>query len=178
METINQQLNIYPTNRNSNIRSKMARGANQYQVQLGTEDPALDYYNDSRAIENYRNADGWSLSKGNEFEEFSGGYPLCMTALCRKCKNECKVTQGLHYRKDGGKECFKTCKIAEQEAQMGRIQGLQGGGVNSDAVKSGEIIPQDEQAPVGMSMGAKVGIAVALVAVVGVAIYMVRKKKS
>jgi hypothetical protein len=187
METVNQQLNIVPTPRNSNYRSKMARGAMNYQVQLGTEDPSLDYYNDIRAIESYKNADGWdgdrdlgseAMIAEEEYTEFSGGYPLCMTALCRKCKNECKVTQGLHWRNDGGKECFKTCKVREKDAQMDRIQQMQGGGGSSQAVKSGEIIPQEEQAPAGTGMGTKIAIGIAVVAVVGVAIYMIRKKKS
>ena len=188
METINKQLQIEPTNRNSNIRSRYARGANDYQVQLGTEDWSLDFYNDMQAIDNMSNANGWGLSSGErdlgkkmhstkeQYDDFSGGYPICMTALCRKCKNDCKVTQGLHYRKDGGKECFKTCKVTEQEAQMDRIRGIQSGG-SSESVKSGEIIPQDEQAPVGMSTGTKVGIALAGLVIVGLSVYMLTKRK-
>ena len=93
METINQQLNIVPTPRNSNMRSRMARGANDYQVQLGTEDPSLDFYNDISSISNYHNANGWNSAEG-EFNNFLGygllfalAYPPCVNDICRKCKN-------------------------------------------------------------------------------------------
>jgi hypothetical protein len=191
METINQQLNIDPVNRNSNIRSRMARGANTYQVQLGTEDPSLDFYNDIQSISNYHNANGWDLASGcrdignesfeqkDEYNEFLGiGYPPCVNLRCKNCKNECKTTKGLTWR-DGGKECHKTCVLNSKNEQIDRIQELQNGGVNSDAVKSGEIIAQEEtEITEGMGMGIKVAIGVSVIAIIGVAVYMIRKKKS
>lgn len=174
METINQQLNITPTPRNSNMRSKMARGANDYQVQLGTEDPSLDFYNDIQSISNYHNANGWG--EEGEYNNFLGiGYPACIKLDCKNCKNECKTVQGLKWGQ-GGKECHKSCMLDKKNEQMGRIRGLSSTG----AVKSGEIIPNEaakQPQKAGMSTGAMIGIgAGVLLLVVGVVVIMKRKK--
>ena len=174
MNTINQQLDISLRPRNSNIRSKMARGANDYQVQLGTEDPSLDFYNDVQSISNYHNANGWNSGDG-EFNNFLGvAYPPCVNLRCKNCKNECKTVKGLKWRK-GGKECHKSCVLDAKNSQMDRIRGLS----TDDSVKSGVII--EEQATMksestGISTTTKVVIGIGVLALLTGIGYLVLKK--
>ena len=126
MKTINDQLNIGFVNhpRNTNIRPRYARASNMYQVQLGNEDPSLDYYNDIQSIKGYNNANG-------EYSNILGltaiglvAYPACIKLECKKCKNECKVEKGLKWRQ-GGKDCYKSCIVREKTAFDERIRGIQ-----------------------------------------------------
>tara|TARA_R110000868_G_scaffold165231_2_gene398155 strand:+ start:140 stop:712 length:573 start_codon:yes stop_codon:yes gene_type:complete len=190
MESINRQLNIGVTPMNTNIvPSRYARSANNYQVQLGTEDPSLDFYNDSQAIENMSNANGWnSVDRDlsgetmsdldqyyNSFGGFLGiGYPACVKSQCKECKSECKDTQGLKWLK-GGKGCYQSCRDKKAEEQMGRIDSMSSGGT-TDVIKGGKIIG-DAPVKAGMGAGAMVGIAIGGVLILGLVGYLIMKKK-
>jgi hypothetical protein len=187
MNTINEQLQIGVTPRNTNIvNSAYARSANNYQVQLGNEDPSLDYYNDTQAIDNMSNFNGWDSLEGDrdlgeemadveEYNEFFGvSYPPCAVADCKKCKNECKHTQGLKWGK-GGKACYKGCRADEKAALMSRIDALSGGG-ETGAIKAGEVIDVVPE-KAGMGAGAMVGIAVGGIALIGLVVFLIKRKK-
>lgn len=174
MRTINQQLNITPTPRNSNMRSRMARGANDYQVQLGTEDPSLDFYNDIQSISNYHNANGWSADSSS-YSSFLGGYPPCVNLRCKNCKNECKTVKGLKWG-DGGKECHKSCVLDDKNAQMDRISGI----TPTPPIPDDTTLTSDNttgsNSPTGMSTGVKIGIGVGvLLLTIGIIVLVKRK---
>lgn len=193
MESINQQLNIEPSNRNSNIRSRMARGAGDYQVQLGTEDPSLDYYNDIRAISGYHNANGWDFADGDRDlgneryeagEEFNSavgflgiGYPPCVNLRCKTCKNECKTVQGLKWRK-GGKECHNSCVLAAKNAQMDRIGGTTTEVIQEEIIPDGDSRQSQDNGGKGLSTGAMIGIGVGVLALGVIAFIVIRKRKA
>ena len=192
MESINRQLNIGVTPMNTNIvPSRYARSANNYQVQLGTEDPSLDFYNDSQGLRNMSNANGWqSDSAGigsydekldnmeeyyNAFGGFLGiGYPACVKSQCKECKSECKNTKGLKWRK-GGKGCYQSCRDRKAAEQMGRIDSMSSGGT-TDVIKEAEVIGAAPE-KAGMGAGAMVGIAIGGVLILGLVGYLVLKKK-
>tara|TARA_R110000787_G_scaffold11722_5_gene38468 strand:+ start:19904 stop:20464 length:561 start_codon:yes stop_codon:yes gene_type:complete len=186
MKSINRQLNIGVTPMNTNIvPSRYARSANNYQVQLGTEDPSLDFYNDSQALESMSNANGWqSDSESIDYDErldymeeyynaFGGflglGYPACIKSQCKECKSECKNTQGLKWRK-GGKGCYQSCRTKLQTEQNANIASM------SSKTSITAPPPIDTTQTAGMSMGAKIGMAVGGVVILGLVIYLIKKK--
>lgn len=153
-------IGLSPMPKNINVRPWYARRSNMYQVQLGTEDPALDYNNDMNAIEDYNNFLAPAVTV----------YPLCVKEPCKTCKNECKNEKGLKWLK-GGKQCFQNCKQREKNAQMDRIR-------NYDD-KGGSDIPTNNnpEGQRGLSTGAKVAIGVGALALVGLTIYLIARKK-
>ena len=125
MKSINRQLNIGVTPMNTNIvPSRYARSANNYQVQLGTEDPSLDFYNDSQALESMSNANGWqSDSESIDYDErldymeeyynaFGGflglGYPACINVSLNVKIH--KVLNGVKAVKDAIRVAVQSCK--------------------------------------------------------------------
>jgi hypothetical protein len=199
MRNINSQLGI-PLSlapRNSNIRSWYARGMNDYQVQLGTEDPALDYHNDGQALAAYYNAGGWDsdnietdmdivLGEGRDdypSDEFSNFvYPACIKLECKTCKAKCKNEQGLKWRQ-GGKECFQTCKADELNKQMDRIRALETG-QNPNLTQPVNNVPatnaragQNAQGQ-GVNTGTVVAIAVGVLLLGVGAALILRKRKA
>ena len=183
MESINKQLNIGLPPRNTNIVPRYARGMRTYQPQLGTEDWSLDFYNDTQAINDFANANGWGEDRdlgkeshlaNEEYQEFLGGYPPCLNQRCKTCKNKCKFEKNLKWG-SGGKACHKGCVADDKAAQMARIDAI---GTPS-AVTQGLIAAKSAEAPqkAGMSSGAMVGIAVLGLAVVGFVGYMAFRKK-
>ena len=95
MNSINRQLNIGVIPPNITLPSRYARASRQYQVQLGSEDPSLDYYNDSASLDNMSNASGhgWENAEGDrdlgdemmaDLDEYNGfvglaiSYPACV----------------------------------------------------------------------------------------------------
>lgn len=177
--------------RNSNIRSWYARGMNDYQVQLGTEDPTLDYYNDGQALAAYYNANGWdsdnldtdaSIALGEQ-EDFSNfAYPACIKLECKTCKSKCKHEQGLKWRQ-GGKDCFKTCKANELQKQMDRIRALESGQNPNQTNTTNNTQNEDSRASEngqgkGISTGTVVGIAVGVLLLgIGAALIIKNRKK-
>ena len=191
MENINRQLNIGVLPRNTNIvPSGYARSTKNYQVQLGTEDPSLDYYNDVQSINSMSNANGWQSASGDrdlgaelmadldEYNNASGllfAYPACTKSQCKECKSDCKGTQGLRWMR-GGKSCYKACRTAKDKEQLDRISALRGGG-DTGAVKAGKVIEDAPKGEEGMGTGAMVGIAIGGLVIVGLAVFLLRKKK-
>ena len=183
MTSINKQLNIGVIPPNTNIiPSRYARATRQYQVQLGTEDPSLDYYNDAQSLDDMSNANGWGDCKNIDLisevegdEEFSNfAYPACVKADCKTCKAECKSSKGLKWRK-GGKDCYNVCRDRLRSEQMDRInEDIDAG--NTDAVKGGRIVDENVE-KAGMSTGAKVGLAVGGLAVLGLSLFLILRKK-
>lgn len=184
MESINEQLNIRIP-RNPNSVSQYARARDVYQVQLGTADPDLDFYNDTQGMA-MSNADGWDSIEGDRdlgaeaeaaaheaegYAEFLGSYPICVNSRCKECKNDCKNVQGLKWTK-GGKECHKGCVAQAKSDQMDRINAL----TTADAVKAAEVV---DAAPekAGIGAGAMIGMAVGGLLIVGLVGYLVLKKK-
>ena len=202
MESINRQLQIGLPNRNVNIKNKYALGLGSYQPQLGTTDPDLDYYNDTRSIDEVlMGADGdihhraiktkanssWRSMGGDRDlsedyyeaeEDFSNfAYPLCLKKSCKHCKNKCKREQGLKWRK-GGKECYKPCKAEYEENELAEIRANTPKAVSettkAQPVEKKEVI--DEQ-PQGLSAGAKLGIGIGVVAVLGLIGFLALRKR-
>lgn len=181
METINQQLNIMPTPRNTTMVSRYARGANTYQVQLGNEDPSLDFYNDVQSIGGYHNANGWDAVpevESSDYNYFLGvGYPLCVNLRCKNCKNDCKNVKGLKWGQ-GGKECHKSCILDTKNEQMDRIETLSNPNssvpANNDATNNNKA---SEQTKKGLGTGAIVGIGIGVLVLVVGTILILKKKK-
>jgi hypothetical protein len=186
MRNINEQLHIGVTPRNTNIvNSAYARSANNYQVQLGNEDPSLDFYNDTQAIDSMSNANGWDSVEGDrdlgeemadveEYNEFFGvTYPPCAREDCRSCKNDCRDKQGLKWSK-GGKGCYKGCRSDKKAELMSKIDALSSG--SGGVLKTAEI-PPPPQEEAGMGTGAKIGIAIGGLLLVSLAGYLILKKK-
>ena len=197
MESINQQLQIGVPNRNINIVNRYARGLRTIQPQLGNEDPDLDYYNDTQEINavlygvspyrdvnlgsNWVSIDG-DRDLGEEMyeasEDYSNfAYPICLKDACRICKSQCKDDEDKKWLK-GGKKCYKQCRAAKAQAEEDALNALI---MPSAGTKSDEITPPpppstDENSEGGMSTGAKVGLAVGGVAVIGILAFLVLKK--
>lgn len=132
----------------------------------------------------YSGADGWSNAYGVSYPALI--YPAICTGTykqqCQECKTECKDTKNLKW-KEGGRSCFISCfegkvrtvqSIASQTGVSSIIQtpteqkssDNTGTGTNTNETKT------------GMSTGAKIGIAVGAVAVIGAIVYFgfIRKK--
>lgn len=180
MKSINRQLHI-GVPRNPNIPSRYARGLYSVQPQLGTEDWSLDFYNDIDALDNWRNAGGdrdisneiLELDEGH-YSDFLGGYPPCVIARCKICKSECKDKQGLGW-KDGGKSCHKQCVskyIADKKTSKNSINSANVPSATPDLSKN-----SPSGVNTGMSRGAKIGLAVGVVAALGLVTYLVIRKK-
>lgn len=164
MESINQQLKIR-TPKNPLMPSRYARGLNTYMPQLGSEDWSLDFYNDTAAMENYSNFGVAGLNLG---------YPTCFTTKCRYCKNECQG-KGLKWLQ-GGKACHTSCVASY-------IEGKGKAPSSSTPVPTNIPVPTDV-APVqsepqksGMSGGAVAGIVIGGVVVLGLAAFLLMRKK-
>ena len=202
MRSVNQQLQIGIPNRDVNLVNRYARGLKSIQPQLMNEDPDLDYYNDTQEIDAalygvspYRDVNlgsNWVAMSGDrdiaeemyeateEYDNAGGllglAYPTCLRADCKECKSKCKDIEGKKWRK-GGKECYKECRaVKDQEYQDS---------FNTDSTLRDDDTPIDDtpidDTPIdgggeGMGSGAKIGIGLALVAVLGVVGYMMRKK--
>jgi hypothetical protein len=190
MNSINRQLNIGVIPPNITLPSRYARASRQYQVQLGSEDPSLDYYNDSASLDNMSNASGygWENAEGDrdlgdemmaDLDEYNGfvglaiSYPACVKSQCKECKNECKSTKGLKWLK-GGKACYNECRSRKASEQMDRINTAQGEG-NIDAVKTA--IVEEDTKEAGLSAGAKVALAVGGLAILGISLFLIMRKK-
>ena len=194
MRTINQQLQIGLPNRNVNLVNRYARGLKSVQPQLGNEDPALDYYNDTQSIDEvlygvspYRDVNlgsNWFAANGERdlgeemyvaSEDFSNfAYPPCLKDACRICKSRCKDTEGLRWGK-GGKSCYKSCRAEKAQQEEDDLRALS---QPQPTEKVGDIPPpplvEDNE---GMGAGAKVGLAIGVLAIVGVVGYMLMRKK-
>lgn len=181
MKTINEQLNIgiapsplTPT--------RYDRGLKTAQPQLGTEDWSLDFYNDTRALANMSNLEGVPLRGQRElisqdsFSGFLGGYPPCIDKKCKICKKGCQA-KGLKW-KSGGKECHKGCVAVA-------IQGKLDAKTDPNILTAPDVIGETMIAGVaptktgktGMSNGAKIGITVGVIAVIGIGAYLIFRKK-
>jgi hypothetical protein len=187
MRTINEQLGIGIPNRNVNIKSRYTRGLHKYQPQLGTEDWSLDFYNDTQAIGNMSNACGE--------DTFSNLYGT------GQCKDHCKSM--FPSDKALEKSCDKTCESrCNRKTKCGtkgdtpfpkRSEVCQKAGLTSTCSgqlggvdMSGDSF--DEQPDIdnesgegttvssGMSTGAKVGIALGVLAILGVGGYLIFRK--
>ena len=196
MRSINKQLQIGVPNRDVNLVNRYARGLKSVQPQLGNEDPDLDYYNDTQEIDaalygvspyrdvnlgsNWFAADG-ERDLGEEMyeanEDFSNfAYPLCVKDACRICKSKCKDTEGKKWLK-GGKSCYKTCRAEKAQQEEDDLRALT---MPQASAKASDIPPPpppqaDEQG--GMSAGAKIGLVVGGLAIVGIVGFMLMKKK-
>jgi len=160
--------------------TRYTRGLQTVQPQLATEDWALDYYNDTAAINNMSNADGWGGdsidSSTDDFEDFLGGYPACIAAKCKICKSKCKYDEGLGW-KSGGKECHKSC-VAKYVADKKAAQGAATSSVPTVLGEAPEnLSAKASPAKSGMSKGAKIGITVGVLAIVGVGAFLLLRKK-
>tara|TARA_B110000211_G_C13877326_1_gene463582 strand:- start:190 stop:726 length:537 start_codon:yes stop_codon:yes gene_type:complete len=170
LDSINNQLNIGVPN-DPNIPSRYARGLFTMQPQLGVEDWSLDFYNDIDSLRRFSSAQG-----EDNYSGFLGiGYPACVRDVCRKCKNKCKNEQGLKWGK-GGKSCHKTCVGEWRDAGKPIVNAPPP--ANAAAAKADEAALQASQDNTkGLSTGAKVGIAVGVLAVIGVVGYLIIRKK-
>lgn len=162
-QNINEQLHIgVPSN--PNIPSRYARGLFSMQPQLGVEDWSLDFYNDIDSLGNMSNASGDDWGSGN-FSN-AGGYGL----FCgRKCVAE-KQAAGIPPKRSGRKGKHDAAFEATQQQQAAQQQSVTTGGKGSSSSSGG-----GEKS--GMSTGAKVGIAVGAVVVLGLVGYLVMRKR-
>ena len=183
METINQQLRIsVPTN--PNISSRYARGLMTIQPQLGNEDWSLDFYNDTANLQSYTNMNGWDNVEGNrdlsnelyenDYSEFLGMYPICVSRVCKMCKSQCKG-KGLKWMK-GGKQCHTSCvgkglqtKHDSKYGELPPIPTVGGAGLTP----SSPSLPEEKK---GMGTGAMIGVVVGGLALIGLAGYLILKK--
>lgn len=153
MESINEQLQI-GTPKNPNIPSRYARGLLSIQPQLGTEDWALDQYNDTQSLGNYSNMVDDEYSYGN-------GYGLFCGRRCGDAKREaCIPFKRGAMKGQKPPECIEAEKKAVEQARAATSSGGKGKGKGK-----------------GMSAGAKVGIGIGVLAVVGVLVYLIARKR-
>ena len=192
MESYAQQLHLGLPNRNVNIKSPYVRGMNKYQVQLGTEDWSLDFYNDTQALENMSNMDGWNEDSDRDLteevfhdENYSNlfgtrsvfGYPAIVSGQRKECKQTCKDDKGLKWGQ-GGKQCYSSCVNQIKLDKKGLSSDvLIGGGSDSGAgAGAGSGAGAGASEGSGSKTGLVVGI-VAGVAVLGVVTVLLLRKK-
>ena len=174
---INKQLQIGVAPKNINKPTRYTRGLRTTQPQLMTEDWSLDFYNDTKAINNMSNmnggwdeSDNWDNWVGDGVGAvLTGGlsltsYPPCVGVDCKTCKNKCKTVGGLKWLK-GGKKCFKDCK-----------DGIKRGTENIQPVIPGQGGSVDRTEESGMGIGAIIGVSVLGLAILGTAGYLLLKK--
>jgi hypothetical protein len=131
----------------------------------------------------YSNADGWSNAFGVSYPALI--YPTCIgnyKTECRECKDHCKDNLGLRWR-DGGIACFIPCfenKVRAKQLQNQTSSQSQSSNPKTDTTNTGtgSDTKETELTKTGMSTGAKIGIAVGAVAVIGAIVYFgfIRKK--
>ena len=198
MESINKQLQIGVPNRDVNLVNKYARGLQSYQPQLMNEDPDLDFYNDTQAINEvldgvspYRDVNlgsNWFAMDGDRDlgeemfeanEDYSNfAYPVCLKDSCRICKSRCKNDEGKKWLK-GGKACYQQCRAEKAQQEEDDLRAMT---TPQAMVKSEDIAPPPQtegqgDAQGGMSTGAKIGLVVGGLAVVGLIGFMLMRKK-
>lgn len=193
MATINEQLNI----------PILRAGETMYQPDL--YGGAIDDITNNKPLvlgtAYYRSANGASLKDSwsgcnscGGFSNINGdmsypvlGYPgTCgwptpqqYRQPCTECKTICKDQKGLKWLK-GGKECFKLC--VETKVLNTRFENKTGGSMTDTTTsKTGTDKSTDEKSSEttnvgGMSNGAKIGIAVGALAVVGILVFALRRK--
>lgn len=165
-----RQLHLGVPNRDVNIKSRYVRGMNKYQVQLGTEDWSLDFYNDTQALENMSNMDGWNDSTEIHGDDYSniGGYPILLGGEKKECKNTCRNVKGLKWKK-GGKDCYKSC--IEGTGAINPNAGASTPPTSTDGSGAGASGSQG-----GGNTGMVIGI-VAGLAVLGTVTFLILRKK-
>jgi hypothetical protein len=157
--SINEQLNI-GVPRNPNIPSRYARGLSTIQPQLGSEDWSLDFYNDIDSLRNFSNRNEWD----------SGSYSSADGEARRKaCKFKCNFV-----RKSRRADCFKACDEKVERLQAEKEQDAM---IDTGSNSTSPTMESASYDKVGMSSGAKIGIAVGAVVVLGVVGYLIMRKK-
>lgn len=203
MSSINQQLQIGVPNRNVNVVNRYARGLRSFQPQLGTEDPALDFYNDTQEIDQVlygvnSNRDvnlgsDWASMQGErdiaeemyeateEYNNAGGllglGYPACVKQDCKTCKGDCKNTKGLKWLK-GGKDCYKECRARLDTEREERIAAM-----GTPSAVGGNLAAQPQQRMVeegadeGGGSGTTIALVVGGIVVLGIVGFIIMRKK-
>jgi hypothetical protein len=197
MRTINKQLQIGVPNRDVNLVNRYARGLQSYQPQLMNEDFDLDYYNDTQEIDAvldgvspYRDVNlgsNWFAMDGDRdlgeemyeaSEDYSNfAYPLCLKDECRICKSKCKNDEGKRWLK-GGKACYQQCRAQKAQSLEDSLNAMT---MPQASVRDADIAPPppavDQNNEGGMGTGAKIGLVVGGLAVVGLIGFMLMRKK-
>ena len=157
LDSINNQLNIGVPN-DPNIPCRYARGLFTMQPQLGVEDWSLDFYNDIDSLRRFSSAQGED-NYSNATARFS-------------CQENCK--RDIKWFKNKERQiCMANCARLKMKEGVGKAKAK----ATADKIKQEQILTDNKDLEQGLSTGAKVGIAVGVLAVIGVVGYLIIRKK-